>query len=159
MRLTWRIALMLGLVGTGASEWVPGLGNIAFVRQVHAEETSPQATTLEEYCRTWASNGMLGVKVHLRNGIRKITYIDENELRYLLKHQAAGDNLYLLKGEYTPAQKRYLEESLLAGYDRSAQWLGSHGGQSPDITSWESEAFTACMSTVPGAIQALLDGQ
>lgn len=124
-----------------------------------AEGAETQSATLEEYCQTWAANGMLGVKVHLRNGSRKITYIDENELRYLLKHQAAGDNLYLLKGEYTPAHRRYLEESLLAGYDRSAKWLSLHAGQSPDISNWEAEAYAACMKDVPGAVRALLDAQ
>ena len=80
-------------------------------------------------------------------------------MRYLLKHHVAGDNPYLLKGEYSPAEKRYLEESLLAGYDRMDKWEREHGKEAIDIAKWEAEAFEGCMQEVPDPIRKLLDSQ
>ena len=115
---TWELVLATVLMSACAMVWQTGSGDADFIRQASAEDDSAQPTTLEGYCRSWARNGMMGVNVQRRGGPRVITYLSENDLRYLLKHQVAGDNLYLLHGEYTAAEKHYLEESLLAGYDR-----------------------------------------
>lgn len=153
-RMNTRLALAMAVIVASASGVLATLAP-ALVGQARAEEGASSTSTVEEYCRHWARNGIMGAKVHYRNGPRKITYIDENELRYLLKHQVAGDNLYLLKGDYTPEEIRYLEESLLAGYDRMGQWVREHGSETPDFAAWEETWFGACMTEVPQAIQAL----
>ena len=152
-------ALVIGMIGAWAAGWVPGLADVDMVQRVRADDSATPATTLEQYCRSWARNAMLGANVQRRGGRREITYIDENQLRYLLKHLVAGDNLYLLKGERSPAEKRYLEESLLAGYDRMDKWASEHGKNAIDIANWEAEAFEDCMKDVPDSIRKLLDSQ
>ena len=84
MNRSGRIALVLGWVAVA----LPGLAIVSGPGHASAEDAEAQSITLQEYCETWAANGMLGVKVHLRNGSRKITYIDENELA--LPAQAPG---------------------------------------------------------------------
>lgn len=152
-RLTLTMALIVA--AAAGARWQPADLAAAAIRHARADDAPATETTVEQYCRNWARNGIMGAKVHNRNGPRKITYIDENDLRYLLKHQVAGDNLYLLKGDYTPEETRYLEESLLAGYDRMGQWVREHGTEAPDFTAWEESWFGACMTKVPEAIQAL----
>jgi hypothetical protein len=147
------------MMGAWAAALAWGLANVDMVQRVRADDGTAPATTLEQYCRGWARNAMMGVNVNRRGGRREITYIDENQLRYLLKHQVAGDNLYLLKGERSPAEKRYLEESLLAGYDRLGKWAREHGDAAIDVANWEAEVFADCMKDVPDPIRKLLDSQ
>jgi hypothetical protein len=146
-------------MGAWVAGGAPSLTDVGFVRGARAEDGPAQVTTLEEYCRTWSRNGMIGANVQSRGGRREITYIDENGLRYLLKHKAASDNLYLLKGDYSPAQKRYLEDSLLAGYDRMTKWASEHGKEEIDIANWEADVYAGCMKDVPETIRGLLDAQ
>ena len=152
-------ALVIGMMGVWAAGWGLGLIDMNIVQRVQAEDGAAQATTLEQYCRSWARNAMMGASVERRGGLRTITYIDENQLRFLLKHQVAGDNLYLLKGAYSPAEKRYLEESLLAGYDRMDKWRREHGEETIELGKWEAETFDACMQEAPDPIRKLLDSQ
>jgi|SRR5579859_5153394 len=153
-------ALIIGMMGAWAAGWVTGLAGVDIVQRVQAaDDSATPATTLEQYCRSWARNAMMGANVQRRGGRREITYIDENQLRYLLKHQVSGDNLYLLKRESSPAEKRYLEESLLAGYDRMDKWASEHGTDAIDIANWEAETFEDCMKDVPDSIRKLLDSQ
>jgi len=158
-RQIWHAALVIGMMGALAAGWVPGVADVDMVQRVQADDSAAPATTLEQYCRSWARNAMMGASAQRRGGRREITYIDENQLRYLLKHQMAGDNLYLLKRESSPAEKRYLEESLLAGYDRMDKWAREHGQDAIDFANWEAEAFEDCMKDVPDSIHKLLDSQ
>ncbi|MEO8008559.1 MAG: hypothetical protein ABI728_08580 [Betaproteobacteria bacterium] len=153
------LAVVIGMMGAWAPGWVPGLADVDIVQRVQADDSATPATTLEQYCRSWARNAMMGANVQRRGGRREITYIDENQLRYLIKHQVSGDNLYMLKAERSPAEKRYLEESLLAGYDRMDKWASEHGKDAIDIANWEADAFADCMKDVPDAIRKLLDSQ
>ncbi len=153
------LAVVIGMMGAWTAGWVTGLADVDMVQRVRAEDSAMSATTLEQYCRSWARNAMMGANVQRRGGRREITYIDENQLRYMLKHQASGDNLYLLKGERSPAENRYLEESLLAGYDRMDKWASEHGKDAIDIADWEAETFEDCMKDVPDSIRKLLEPQ
>src|ERR1700675_2075804 len=93
------LAVVIGMMGAWAAGWVTGLADVDMVQRVRADDSATPATTLEQYCRSWARNAIMGANVQRRGARREITYIDENQLRYLLKHLVSGDNLYLLKGE------------------------------------------------------------
>lgn len=153
----WRPWLCSAALGLCVAGGLPGPAGLGAVTAARADEGASPGVTVEQYCRSWARNGMMGAQVHQHGGQREIHYIDDNQLRYLLKHDAAGDNLYLMKEDYTPAQKRYLEESLLAGFDRREKWVKEHPGETGDLTGWEEAMYQECLRTVPEAIRALLD--
>lgn len=148
--------LLAGSPGESGDGWRHAVFETGVVRGARAADASAESTSLEQYCRSWARNAMMGAKVALQGGTRTLAYINENQLRYLLKHQAAGDQLYLLHGDYTAAEKRYLEGALLAGYDRVVDWTRQHGGGSPDTSSWEAQIHEACMTDAPQAVRAVL---
>ena len=69
------VAVVIGMMGAWAAGWIPGLTDVDIVPRVQAEDGAAPAATLEQYCRSWARNAMMGASVERRGGLRTITYI------------------------------------------------------------------------------------
>ncbi|MBI1395959.1 MAG: hypothetical protein GC151_08250 [Betaproteobacteria bacterium] len=142
---------------TGKRAFLAGatMAFLGVVAPVTAAE-EPQKAVEGQYCETWARNGAMGAKVQRQGAGREIEYITENQLRYLLKHKAESEKLYLLKREYTPEERRFLEESMLHGYDRMDKWSAAHPGTEPDYETWVAEDVADCLKNLPPSVRDLM---
>jgi hypothetical protein len=102
-----------------------------------------------QYCEHWRDNALLGARQQLRGASREIQYVNVSTLLEMLEHGADGKKLFVMAGQYIPEERKFLEESTLAGYDRMAAFRAAHPDASVNHEKWRRELYEEALP-VPG---------
>jgi hypothetical protein len=55
--------------------------------------------------------------------------------------------LFVMAGEYTPAERQFLEDSMLVGYDRMAAFRAAHPDERANYEAWQRELYEECLAS------------
>ena len=63
--------------------------------------------------------------------------------------------VFVMAGHYTPAERQFLEESTLVGYDRTAAFRAAHPDEAANYEKWHRELYEECLDSSRQASRAL----
>jgi hypothetical protein len=110
--------------------------------------------TPTQYCERWRDNALLGAKQQLQGATREVQYVSVSTLVEMIEHGIDRAKVFVLAGQYTSAERQFLEGSALAGYDRMAAFRAEH----PDEVALR-EVATSILRRVPGQYPANVPSQ
>jgi len=113
---------------------------------VHGEVGSLLDVAPAQYCERWRDNALIGARQQWRGASREIQYVNVPTLVEVIAHAIDGTKLFLMAGQYTPAERQFLEESTLAGYDRMAAFRTSHPDEGANYEEWQRELYEECLA-------------
>jgi len=134
-------------LGVSVSALLPASG-------VHSEVSSLLGRTPTQYCERWRDNALLGARQQLRGASREIQYVNVATLVEMIEHGIDRTKLFVMAGEYAPAERQFLEGSILAGYDRMAAFRSAHPDQRPNYKTWQGELYEQCLASSEQQSQA-----
>jgi hypothetical protein len=73
--------------------------------------------------------------------------VNVSTLLEMLEHGADGKKLFVMAGQYIPEERKFLEESTLAGYDRMAAFRAAHPDASVNHEKWRRELYEECLAS------------
>ena len=115
-------------------------------RHVHSEVGSLLGVAPAQYCERWRDNALLGARQQLRGASREVQYVNVPTLVEMIEHGIDWTKLFLMAGKYTPAERQFLEESTLAGYDRMAAFRAAHPDEGANHEKWQRELYEQCLA-------------
>jgi hypothetical protein len=134
-------------LGVSLSALLPASG-------VHSEVSSLLGVAPTQCCERWRDNALLGARQQLRGASREIQYVNVATLVEMIEHGIDRTKLFVMAGEYTPAERQFLEGSILAGYDRMAAFRSAHPDQRPNYKTWQGELYEQCLASSEQQSQA-----
>lgn len=114
--------------------------------RVHSEVSDRLGVTPTQYCQRWRDNALLGAGQQLRGASREVRYVNVPTLVEMIEHGIDGTKLFVMSGEYTPAERHFLEGSILAGYDRMAAFRSAHPDEHANYETWRGELYEECVA-------------
>ena len=69
-------------------------------------------------------------------------------LMEMIEHGVDGTKVFVLAGRYTFAERQFLEESALAGYDRMAAFRAEHPNEVASYEGWRHAFYEECPANV-----------
>ena len=134
-------------LGVSVSALVPASG-------VHSEVSSLLGVAPTQYCERWRDNALLGAGQQLRGASREVQYVNVPTLVEMIEHGIDRTKLFVMAGQYTPAERQFLEESVLAGYDRMAAFRSAHPDERANYETWQRELYEECLASSQQRSQA-----
>ena len=122
--------------------------------RVHSEVRSLLGVAPTQYCERWRDNALLGAGQQLRGASREVRYVNVPTLVEMIEHGIDGTKLFVISGEYTPAERHFLEASVLAGYDRMVAFRSAHPDERADYEAWREELYEECVARFQQQSQA-----
>ena len=68
-------------------------------------------------------------------------------LMEMIEHGVDGTKVFVLAGRYTFAERQFLEESALAGYDRMAAFRAEHPNEVASYEGWRHAFYEECLDS------------
>src|SRR5437870_13698830 len=85
---------------------------------VHSEVSSLLGVAPTQYCERWRDNGLLGARQQLRGASRAGQYVNVPTLVEMIEQAIDRIKSFVRAGEYTHAEREFVDDSMLGGYDR-----------------------------------------
>jgi hypothetical protein len=117
--------------------------------RVHSEVRSLLGVAPTQYCERWRDNALLGARQQLRGASREVQYVNVPTLVEMIEHGIDRTKLFVMAGAYTPAERQFLEDSILAGYDRMAAFRAAHPDERANYETWQGELYEECLASFP----------
>ena len=105
----------------------------------------------KDRCPEWVRNAMYGATQSMRGASREVEFISGNRLVELLAPvgEAGTEKLYILAIDgQTEFERRFLEESILFGYDAMSGWEAYSAGRTPERAEWRQRFMAMCLAYV-----------
>jgi hypothetical protein len=115
--------------------------------RVHSEVRSLLGVAPTQYCERWRDNALLGARQQLRGASREVQYVNVPTLVEMIEHGIDRTKLFVMAGAYTPAERQFLEDSILAGYDRMAAFRAAHPDERANYETWQRELYEECLAS------------
>jgi len=113
----------------------------------HSEVNSLLGVAPTQYCERWRDNALLGARQQLRGASREVQYVNVPTLVEMIEHGIDRTKLFVMAGAYTPAERQFLEESILAGYDRMVAFRSAHPDGRANYETWQRELYEECLAS------------
>ena len=114
---------------------------------VHSDLDPILGVTPTRYCERWRDNVLLGAKQQLRGATREVQYVSMSTLVEMIEHGNDRAKVFVLAGQYTFAERQFLEESALAGYDRMAAFRAEHPDEVANYEKWQRDFYEECLDS------------
>ena len=115
--------------------------------RVQSEVRSVLGVAPTQYCERWRDNALLGARQQLRGASREVQYVNVPTLVEMIEHGIDRTKLFVMAGEYTPAERQFLEDSMLVGYDRMAAFRAAHPDERANYETWQRELYEECLAS------------
>jgi hypothetical protein len=115
--------------------------------RVQSEVRSVLGVAPTQYCEHWRDNALLGARQQLRGASREVQYVNVPTLVEMIEHGIDRTKLFVMAGAYTPAERQFLEDSILAGYDRMAAFRAAHPDERANYETWQRELYEECLAS------------
>ena len=99
-------------------------------------------------CAFWARNAMYGASQYMRGAPRDVEFISRGNLVEMMQDsQGVGrEKLYIMIEEsYTEAERGFLEDSTLFGYDAMSIWKARNANMLPVRDEWRQHFLATCL--------------
>jgi hypothetical protein len=123
------------------------LSAIVSASHVHGEVSSLLDVAPAQFCERWRDNALLGARQQLRGASREVQYVSVSTLVEMIEHGIDRTKVFVMAGQYTPAERQFLEESTLVGYDRMAAFRAAHPDEGANYEKWHRELYAECLDT------------
>lgn len=124
------------------------LSAILSASHAHSDASLILGVTPTQYCERWRDNALLGARQQLRGATRDIQYVNVSTLVEMIEHGIDRAKVFLMAGQYTHAERQFLEESALAGYDRMAAFRAEHPDGVAHYETWQRDFYEECLDSV-----------
>jgi len=114
---------------------------------VHSDTGPILGVTPTQYCERWRDNALLGAKQQLQGATREVQYVSVSTLVEMIEHGIDRAKVFVLAGQYTSAERQFLEESALAGYDRMAAFRAEHPDEVANYEKWQQAFYEECLDS------------
>ena len=114
--------------------------------QAHTEVSSLLGVSPAQYCERWSGNALLGARQQLRGASREFQYVNMSTLVEMIEHGIDSTKLFLMAENYTPEERRFLEESTLIGYDRMAAFRTAKPDGGANYERWQRDLYEDCLA-------------
>jgi hypothetical protein len=115
--------------------------------RVQSEVRSVLGVAPTQYCERSRDNALLGARQQLRGASREVQYVNVPTLVEMIEHGIDRTKLLVMAGEYTPAERQFLEDSMLVGYDRMAAFRAAHPDERANYETWQRELYEECLAS------------
>ena len=115
--------------------------------RAHGDTGRLPGVTPAQYCERWRDNALLGARQQLRGASREIQYVSVSALVEMFEHGLDRTKVFVLAGHYTVAERQFLEESALAGYDRMAAFRARHPDGAASYEEWRHAFYEECLDS------------
>ena len=126
---------------------------------VHSEVSSLLDVTPAQFCERWRDNALLGARQQLRGASREVQYVNVPTLVEMIEHGIDRAKVFVMAGQYTLAERQFLEESTLLGYDRMAAFRAAHPDEAANYEKWHRELYEECLDSSRQAGQGDTDAE